>query len=128
MSQKSYSNNIATLFIIPTPVGNMEDITLRALNILKEVDIIFCEDTRVTRQLLNYFNNQNEDSTIIFVLDSSKVNNKDEIFKFILENGKVVEIKDIQKNEWPLYIETFFISIAIFVFQYTLNVGSCFSI
>ena len=59
-------------------------------------------------QLLNYFNNQNEDSTLIFVLDSSKVNNKDEIFKFILENGKVVEIKDIQKNEWPLYIETFF--------------------
>lgn len=56
MSQKSYSNNVATLFIIPTPVGNMEDITLRALNILKEVDIIFCEDTRVTRQLLNYFN------------------------------------------------------------------------
>ena len=56
MSQKSYSNDKATLYVIPTPVGNMEDITLRALNTLKEVDVIFCEDTRVTKQLLNYFN------------------------------------------------------------------------
>ena len=40
MSQKSYSNNVPTLYIIPTPVGNMEDITMRALNTLKEVDVI----------------------------------------------------------------------------------------
>ena len=53
--QKSY-NNTPTLYIIPTPIGNMEDITYRALNILKEVDIIFAEDTRVTKKLLNYFN------------------------------------------------------------------------
>lgn len=56
MSQKSYNNSQPTLYLIPTPIGNMEDITYRAIKILKEVDIVFCEDTRVTRQLLNYYN------------------------------------------------------------------------
>ena len=54
MSQKSYDNK-PTLYIVPTPIGNLEDMTYRAVNVLKEVDVIFSEDTRVTLQLLNHF-------------------------------------------------------------------------
>ena len=43
------------LTIVPTPIGNIKDITLRALEILKESDFILCEDTRKTRFLINHY-------------------------------------------------------------------------
>ena len=46
---------MATLYIVPTPVGNMEDITLRALRILKEADVVLAEDTRTSGVLLKHF-------------------------------------------------------------------------
>ena len=54
MRQKSY-NDTASLYLIPTPIGNLEDITIRSLNVLNTVDVILSEDTRETMKLLKHY-------------------------------------------------------------------------
>ena len=82
MSQKSY-NNTPTLYLIPTPIGNMEDITIRSINTLKMVDIIFCEDTRVTGQLLKYYDINKK---LISSHNYNETNNKNKLIEY-LSNG-----------------------------------------
>lgn len=82
MSQISY-NNTPTLYLIPTPIGNLDDITLRAIKILQEVEVIFSEDTRVTSLLLNHLNIKKK---LISNHEYNEKNNADKLLEY-LKNG-----------------------------------------
>ncbi len=72
------------LYIVATPIGNMGDITFRAIETLKEVDMILCEDTRETKKILNKFN---IDKPTMSYHAQSKLSKTDKIFE-LLEEGK----------------------------------------
>jgi len=79
------------LYLVPTPIGNLEDITLRALRILREADLIACEDTRTSGILLRHYE-------ISKPLTSFHVHNENEKLNFLLEklrnNEKIAVISD----------------------------------
>lgn len=79
---------MSILYIVPTPIGNLQDITLRALTTLQNVDCIACEDTRHTQKLLNHFNIS---KSLISYHAHSKLQKVDEIMQK-LQNGQNIAL------------------------------------
>ena len=90
MSQISY-NNTPTLYLIPTPIGNLDDITLRAIKILKEVEVIFSEDTRVTSLLLNHLKIKKK---LISSHEYNEQNNKEKLLEYLKKGYSVGVVSD----------------------------------
>jgi 16S rRNA (cytidine1402-2'-O)-methyltransferase len=83
--------SVGTLYVVATPLGNLEDITFRAVRVLREVDVIACEDTRRTVKLLN----RNEIRTPMAVLhDHNKVRAGADILRRLREGRNVALVSD----------------------------------
>ena len=80
--------SVKNLYIVSTPIGNLDDITLRALDVLKKSDIILCEDTRHSLKLLNHFKIKKK------LISYHKFNEKKELSKIIeyINEGKILSL------------------------------------
>ena len=90
MAQKSYDGS-PTLYLVPTPIGNMDDITIRAINTLKNVEAIFSEDTRVTGILLKYFDIKKK---LISNYEYNESKNLDLAIKYLEEGKDIALVSD----------------------------------
>jgi len=79
------------LYLVPTPIGNLEDMTFRAVNVLKEVDIILAEDTRTSAPLLKHFG---IDKKVFAHHQHNEHKAVSEIIKFLKEGQKIALISD----------------------------------
>ncbi|MBP9815506.1 MAG: rRNA small subunit methyltransferase 1, partial [Candidatus Levybacteria bacterium] len=79
------------LYIVPTPIGNLQDITLRAIDVLKSVDLIACEDTRITGGLLHHLGIKKEMTVLTDNNEETKIY---EILNQIAENLNVALVSD----------------------------------
>ena len=81
----------SNLYIVSTPIGNLKDVTYRALNVLSEVNIIACEDTRITRRLLSHYKIKNK---MIVYNDFNSKRKVHELVKLIKEGNSIALVSD----------------------------------
>ena len=79
------------LYIVSTPIGNLKDISNRALSILSDVDVIACEDTRVTRKLLTHYQIKNK---LITYNDMNEIKMADVIVQYLINENDVALVSD----------------------------------
>ena len=92
MTVKEDKNKIESgLYIVSTPIGNLKDITLRAIDILKKSNLILCEDTRVSKKLLSFYEIKTK------IISNHKFNEKSNLQKVlnILKDDQIVSVIDI---------------------------------
>jgi 16S rRNA (cytidine1402-2'-O)-methyltransferase len=80
-----------TLYVVSTPIGNLDDITLRAVKVLTEVDYIACEDTRQTLKLLNHFEIH---KSLISYHQHSKISKIDKIIELLKDEKNIAAVSD----------------------------------
>lgn len=90
MWQTSYDGT-PSLYLVPTPIGNLDDMTFRGIETLKMVDVIFSEDTRVTLQLLNHFNIKKK---LIALHDHNEEDIKNIVLDFLKDGSNVALVTD----------------------------------
>lgn len=83
--------NLGKLYLVPTPIGNLKDITLRALEVLKFVDIVAAEDTRQTLKLLNHFEIK---KSLMSYHKHNEQEKSEDIIKFLKEGHNVAIVTD----------------------------------
>lgn len=79
------------LYLVATPIGNLDDITVRALNTLREVDVIACEDTRQTRKLLNHFE---IDKRLVSYHEHNKESSGNGLLQWLAEGKQIALVSD----------------------------------
>ena len=85
------SQSRACLYLVGTPIGNLEDITLRALRILKEADLIACEDTRHTQKLLSHYNIS---KTLVSYHEHNEMTRSPELLIKLEDGAKIALVSD----------------------------------
>ena len=90
MWQNSYDGS-PSVYIVPTPIGNLGDMTFRAIEVLKNVSVIFSEDTRITLQLLNYYDIKNK---LVHLDDHNEDNVKEEVSSYLKLGNSVAIVTD----------------------------------
>ncbi|MBU9674706.1 16S rRNA (cytidine(1402)-2'-O)-methyltransferase [Planococcus sp. CP5-4] len=90
-SQKSFSGEQTTLYLVATPIGNLEDMTVRALRLLKEVDVIAAEDTRNTKKLCNYFS---IDTPLVSYHEHNQDSGGEKILHYLAQGKSVALVSD----------------------------------